>query len=162
MTDDDEQRQEHLRVYGPDFVKNLTDDQLAFEQRYARTGWWIDEVNAEAQRRAEPRNSPRDEQIQRLADAYKTEPTPEAIADAIISREQDQILHGEGERNSVVNVMDILVRDEGTLTAYLAGRRHLGDEMRSAAARHSPGLPPEILVEIVVTDVVVTVRAHES
>jgi hypothetical protein len=53
MTDDDEQRREHLRVYGPDFVKNLTEDQLAYEQRYARTGWWIDEVEAEAKRRAQ-------------------------------------------------------------------------------------------------------------
>jgi len=53
VTDDDEQYQEHLRVYGPDYVKNLSDDQLAYELRYARTGWWVDEVKLEAQRRAE-------------------------------------------------------------------------------------------------------------
>ena len=49
---DDAQRTEHLEVYGPEFVRNLTDDQLAYELRYARTGWWVDDVRQEAERRA--------------------------------------------------------------------------------------------------------------
>jgi len=48
VTDEDEQHREHLRVYGPNYVKNLTDDQLGYELRYTRTGWWVDEVNPEA------------------------------------------------------------------------------------------------------------------
>ena len=51
VADDDEQRREHLEVYGPEFVRNLTDDQLAYELRYARTGWWVDDVRREAERR---------------------------------------------------------------------------------------------------------------
>lgn len=112
-----------------------------------------------------PVNSPRDEQLQRLADAYGVEPTPKGIADAIIDRSTE--LHRETEETRVIDIVEIMVRDEGTLAAYVAGTGEpFRDEMLLAAGSDSPSVLArtlaELLVEIVIRDVVVVLRTHES
>jgi hypothetical protein len=111
-------------------------------------------------------NSSRDEQLRRLADAYQVDATPKGIADAILDR-TSTIPHGENEENSVIDIVEILVRDEGTLAAYVAGTDEpFRDEMLLAAGSDSPSALArtlaELLVEIVIKDVVVVLRTHES
>jgi hypothetical protein len=101
--------------------------------------------------------APELERLQRLADAFGVDPTLEAVADAIIAR--TTIAAGANERNAVIAVVALLVRDEGTLTVIqeAGDSGKIKEEMAEAAALHSPQMPAS-LVNLVIVEVFSALR----
>lgn len=94
------------------------------------------------------------DRLERLAAAYASAPTLDAVADAIISR--TPIAGSVNERNPVMEVISLVVRDEGTLEALMTGGAlsdELHAEMLRAVDQDGPAMPAATLLELVLGNI---------
>jgi hypothetical protein len=100
-------------------------------------------------------SAPEIDRLLELAAVYgiqEPSPTLGPVAERIISRTEIS----EADKEAVLEVINLIVRDEGTLATLESGEAisdPLCAEMVKAAGRHNSMMPATVLVALVVTDV---------
>lgn len=100
-----------------------------------------------------------DQRLRRLADAYRTEPTVDAVAHAIIRRMP--ITAGENELGQVRTILSAFLERDGVLSAIERGDPWPDDvtgESVEQAATQNPAMPAKTLAQLVHADISAALR----